>query len=440
MSSDAQLLSTGTVGFDRLLGGGIPTRQVLLLAGYPGSGKTIIASQIAFAQAARGAPVLLATAASEPHTKMLESLQGFSFFKRERIGREIFLLSAYPWLRKGAKEAREMLLSSVREHRARLLVLDGLRSLADVWRDEAATREFLAELGVGLATHDCTGVLTFECAPHRVLETPEAATVDGVVSLFFEREAMRRTRHLEVVKIRGRRPIPGEHAAALGPDGFLVTPRLEVDPLPEVPAPKEGKTPFGIPSLDSFLGGGLPSGGLTLLSGEGGSGKSLLAWAFARGAGAPALFASLEEGEAGLRARTARVGLEARSIEVWSPSRVGLDADAVARELVARCRASSAQRVVVDGVDLLLDSVRPERRGDFLLAFERALRAGVPEVLLTAPADAASLRQLARAADNVFALQRDQGARKLTVDKLRAGPMPRGGWAFDLGAHGAVTP
>ena len=70
------------------------------------------------------------------------------------------LLSLYPWLRKGLKETREMLLSSVRERRARLLVIDGLGSIRDVWRDDNQVREFLSEVGVGLATNDCTVACT----------------------------------------------------------------------------------------------------------------------------------------------------------------------------------------------------------------------------------------------------------------------------------------
>jgi RecA/RadA recombinase len=81
--SDVQLLSTGVAELDRILGGGIPARQILLVAGHPGSGKTILAGQIAFASAARGDPVVLATAASEPHSKLIESLHGFGFFRRE---------------------------------------------------------------------------------------------------------------------------------------------------------------------------------------------------------------------------------------------------------------------------------------------------------------------------------------------------------------------
>jgi circadian clock protein KaiC len=86
-----RILPTGIPSIDLLLGGGIPARQALLITGDPGTGKTILSSQIAFAQAARGEHVVVATLASEAQDKLLEELSGFSFFDQERLGREIFM-------------------------------------------------------------------------------------------------------------------------------------------------------------------------------------------------------------------------------------------------------------------------------------------------------------------------------------------------------------
>ena len=65
--------------------------------------------------------------------------------------------------RRAPREAREILIHTIRERKARLLVVDGLRSVRDLWQDEAKLREFFYELSVGLATVDCTAHL-----PHRV--------------------------------------------------------------------------------------------------------------------------------------------------------------------------------------------------------------------------------------------------------------------------------
>ncbi len=438
MTHSSSLLTTGIPALDRVMGGGIPPRQVHLVAGQPGSGKTILAGQVAFAQAARGAPVLLATAASEPHTKVLETLQRFSFFERERVGREIFLLSIYPWLRKGVRETREMILSSVREQRAQLLVIDGLRSLRDVWRDEAHIREFLSELGVGLATSDCTGVLTLEASPDRILETPEAATVDGVITLPFDRVGMRRERRLEVVKVRGHRHLRGEHAVRLGHDGYEIFVRCEAEAEAAVPQRASAGTapqaPFGDPVVDAWLGGGIPAAGVTLIHGAHGTGKSLLASLFAGAGGKDgALLASLGEPAESMVARASAMGLRTEGVRPFSPEVLELLPDQVAHGLLQR--SVEVGRVVLDGAEPLWDAVAPDRRHDFTRALLRRLSAGGRAVLVTAEGAKGLLSELS---DNILelAVVRPGEVWEVRPHKIRAAALPKGPLRFRIGPRG----
>ncbi len=419
MRHEAALLQTGLPALDDILGGGIPARHVLLIAGHPGSGKTILAGQMAFAQATRGAPVLLATAASEPHHRLLESMQGFSFFQRERIGRDIFLLSIYPWLRKGARETREMLLSSVRERKARVLVIDGLRSLRDVWRDEPSIREFLAELGIGLASNDCTGVFTLESSPDRIVETSEAATADSVMTLWWERSGVQRQRSLEVLKVRGRQHVGGEHSADLAQEGFRVFRRVESLPPTTARARPDERTPLGITGLDEALGGGVLQGSVTLVSGDEGTGKSTLAAAFARGA------------ERSILACVSGTAPIAFGANVWTPPPGERSADELAHALLDRKAAVGAQRIVIDDAELLVRSLRPElRAAGFWSALIGALRGDGAEVLLTVPRGAPwSARAVI---DNHLELRRvEEGGQAWTeawVIKTASAGVERAGW------------
>jgi len=119
---DKRIISTGVPSLDLLLGGGIPARQSMVVTGDPGSGKTILCSQIAFAHAARGQNVVLATIASESQDKLIEELRGFTFFDPERVGRELFLVSVYPALQKGPKEAKDLLLRTMKDRKAKLVL------------------------------------------------------------------------------------------------------------------------------------------------------------------------------------------------------------------------------------------------------------------------------------------------------------------------------
>lgn len=443
-------LTTGIPSLDRLMGGGIPARQVVLIAGQPGSGKTILAGQMAFAHATQGTPVLIATAASEPHTKILESLQAFTFFQRERVGRELFLLSVYPWLRKGPKETRELLLSSVRDRKARLLIVDGLRSLRDIWRDESVIREFLSEVGVGLASNDCTGVFTLEASPERILELPEAATVDGVLTLSSISSGMRRLRRIEVVKVRGRQHQAGAHSAHLGAGGFTVVPQLELsERVGAVPPLTTGRVPFGIGPLDDWLGGGVPSGGATLLVGSVGAGKSLLAASWARAglaAGERVLFVSLQEHGDALLARAKGVGIDLRSdaLDLWAPIPVALDADEVGTEIWNRATRFGARRVVIDGIEALEAAIDPPtRQADFFTALARGLRSEGRELLLTCDSIELQRLSLQRIVDNVLELRvAERGPEfrhELIAVKIRAGSAPLRPWSYAFTATGIAT-
>jgi circadian clock protein KaiC len=350
-------------GFDALLGGGIPDRQSLLITGQPGTGKTILASQVAFHHAARGVPVVLATTTSESQAKLLEDLAGLSFFSREKVGEELFFLSIYAWLKKGAKEARDILLNTVRERKARLLVVDGLRSVRDLWQDEAKLREFFYELSVGLAAVDCTAIFITEYPLAKLIEFPESTTVDGIISLSFEQGRSGRIRRAEVVKLRGMKHLPGQHVLRIDASGIRILPRAESVIVPDVDfVLPEGRADFGLPELDGLFDGGLPRHTAALIAGSTGVGKTLLGLHFAA-AGATrrerSLVFSFSEPVGSLVARARRVSLELQPL-ISSGALIlrydpcfEVEADEIAALLVGELERSGATRLVLEDVDAL---------------------------------------------------------------------------------------
>ena len=384
-SGRKQCFETGIQSFDRLLGGGIPRRQTLIVTGNPGCGKTILCSQVSFLAAARGLPVVLATVTSEPHDKLMEALAGFSFFQRELLGEKVFLVSAYASLKKGAKEARDVLLHTVRERGAKLLFIDGLRSIRDLWQDEAMLREFLYELGIGLAAMDCVGIFTTEYPLDKLMTLPEATTVDGIVSLAVNSQGVRRLRRIEVVKLRGRPHLQGEHLLQICPEGVEIIPRLETHvPSDKDFVPSRARASFGLPEFDRLMGGGLPLQSTTMLAGSMGIGKTLLAAHFAaEGArhGEKTLFVSFYEPPAALFARAQRIGLDVQAdlssgaLTMLHQPPTEAEADVLVDRILREVKRQGIKRLVIDGLtDLELSISEPERRRTFLGAFSTHLR------------------------------------------------------------------
>ena len=372
-----RIVSTGVPHLDLLLAGGIPARQCVVVTGDPGTGKTILCSQIAFAHAARGESVVLATVASESQDKLIDELQEFSFFDRERIGRELFVVSAYSALQRGPKEAKELLLSTMRSRKAKLLFLDGLRSVRDLWAHEGKLRDFLYELNVGIAHLDAIGLLTTEYPLSRLMEYPEATTVDGIVSLTTQRFGGRVVRRIQVVKLRGRGHLGSEHVMHINANGICIVPRLEDLTIDQGTfAPSVERAGFGLPELDVILQGGLPRLSATLLAGSTGVGKTLLGAQFiAAGArkNERGLLVTYSEPVQRLISRARGVSLELQPlvdagmalIEYRIPT--NLEADDLIAEILKRVRDHGIKRLVLDGIGELETSILEPARVKGLL-------------------------------------------------------------------------
>ena len=79
-------LNTGLDELDLILGGGVPSGSLVVLAGGPGTGKTILAQQISFAKATPERKGIYYTTMSEPHDKLVRHLEPFDFFDSGALG------------------------------------------------------------------------------------------------------------------------------------------------------------------------------------------------------------------------------------------------------------------------------------------------------------------------------------------------------------------
>ena len=70
---------TGVRNLDEVLSKGLPIGQLTVLAGAPGSGKTILSQQIIFKNATPEKPAVFFQTLSEPTAKTLRYLTQFDF-------------------------------------------------------------------------------------------------------------------------------------------------------------------------------------------------------------------------------------------------------------------------------------------------------------------------------------------------------------------------
>src|SRR3984893_120463 len=89
MDTSVGRLGTGIPDLDLILGGGLEPGSLVILAGAPGTGKTILAQQICFANATPEHKALYYTTLSEPHIKLVRHLEPFQFFKPALLGKSV---------------------------------------------------------------------------------------------------------------------------------------------------------------------------------------------------------------------------------------------------------------------------------------------------------------------------------------------------------------
>jgi circadian clock protein KaiC len=433
--------STAVPGFDKILGGGLFVGGVYLIAGRPGAGKTTLANQIAFNHVANGGRALYITLLAESHARMLLLMESMSFFRPDAVGDSLQYISAYQTLEKEKLAGLTRLLrGAVRDHRATLLVIDGLLTALDLAETEIELKKFIHELQILAELAGCTSLLLR--GAHESGETyPERTMADGLILLTTTRIGMRSIREIEVQKHRGSSHVMGSSFFEISSDGLSIHPRTEARiGLDSAPSEEASATlvTTGIASLDSVLHGGLPRGSTTTLLGSPGIGKTTLGLQFLdAGARAkePCLYVGFTESPARIVRKAASIGLDLAAhvktglLEIqWHPPQEPL-ADRLAEIVFDNIRRRNVRRVFIDGfAGFRAGLIYPERVQAFATSFNNELRAlgvtamfseemaGVFQADLVIPPGAATM------VDNILHLRyvelRSQIRRLIAVMKL----------------------
>ena len=375
---------TGVPNLDLVLGGGLLRGTIVMVIGPPGSGKTIIAQQIAFRAARRGEVALYFTGYSETHDKLLAHNRSLDYFAPEVIGSEIQMGSLPDLLAQGENDAKQAIIETVQKQHASLVVLDGFRSIRGFLPDEQAAAEFLYSVGARLALLGATLLVLVEGDATDRIRDPEQSVCDVILSLHRVVRGGGHRRSIEVLKVRGAAPLSGLHPITIDARGITVYPRLES----VVPADLGQWTParagFGIADIDGLIGGGLNVGTSTLAAGTPGLGKTLLGLHFlVEGArrGEPGLFAGFTESAAQIRAKAQHFGMNLEAaerdgtVELLMVPPHDLDSDLVAWLIRERVDARGVKRLVIDSATELQGGLTsPERASMFMASLGAYLR------------------------------------------------------------------
>lgn len=381
-------LATGVPGFDAVLGGGLPEYSFNLIAGGPGAGKTTLAQQIVFANATKERPAIYFTVLGEPTIKMLRYQREFGFFDLEKVGSAVqYINLSREALEHDLSEVLERMVREVERVKPGIVVVDSFRtftgrSAGPVPAGTMTIDNFVHRLSLHLTTWEVTSFLIGEYAEQEQ-RSPVFTVADGVFWLSQVADRNSVVRKLQVMKTRGRAPMPGLHTFRITDHGVQIFPRI-----PEQQRARRSsdqtRLATGVPGLDELMGGGIPAGDAVMIAGPAGSGKTTFATQFvAEGLrqGEAVVVAVFEEYPEEYLARAAARNqhlekmIEAGKLKVIYLRPLDLSVDEALAEILDAVQQTRASRVVIDSLSGFEIALAPAFREDFRESLYRLIGA-----------------------------------------------------------------
>ena len=391
----ADRVSSGSAAFDQILGGGFPRGSVSVIAGDPGTGKTILTLQMMFHLARQGGRSLYCTTLSEPTLKLMRFVQGFDFFDPVLFRDRIIIRDLGAALRaEGMAAAAAQVKENVEHEEPDLVAIDSAKVFHDFAPDHGPPRSVFYDLAVTVAAWEATTFLVGEYRSDEIGRLPEFGIADGIIQLRTMPAELTKVREIEVLKLRGSSYVSGQHFFDIDAGGVTIYPRVRAPDQTSTRPSAAGKAAStGVSGLDALLGGGLPRRSATVVEGSTGIGKTLLGLHFllagAR-AGEPGILLTLEETPEQLWEIGKGFGWDLAKLErqqrlfLHYSSPVELSTDRFLNDARQRVERVHARRVVLDSLTSVALGVASERRfRELIHAMTKHFRAAGVTVLMT---------------------------------------------------------
>jgi circadian clock protein KaiC len=368
-------LPTGVPGLDEIVGGGLPEYSFNIIAGEPGSGKTTLAHQFVFANATPERPALYFTVLGESSIKMLRYQQQYTFFDPAKLPGSIrFINLSQVVLENDLGAVLEQITKEVEKASPAVVVVDSFRTMVRKPQSDMDLQSFIQRLALFLASWQATTFLIGEYAEDELRDNPIFTVADGLIWLRQTAERNSIVRKLQIIKLRGQNSVPGLHTFRItnaGVQAFSRTFGL-IGHLKDPPSHR--RLSFGIPELDTMLGGGVREGDSVLIAGSSGTGKSVLATQFiAEGIRQrePGIVAVFEERPQAYAERATSLGLDLETpqndgkLEILYLRPLDLSVDETMHSILDAVQRIGAKRLVIDSLAGFEMALSPGFRADF---------------------------------------------------------------------------
>lgn len=279
-------LSTGILGLDKVLEGGLIPRRTYLVRGGPGAGKTTLGLQFLAAGAAHNETTLfICLGEAEAQVRSNADRQGFNIqginFLDLSPGSSFFTEVETYDIFSPAEVEREpttqLIVEQVRQVQPQRVFIDAMTQFRYLSSDVFQFRKQVLSFLRFLLEQGATVLFASESSEMNPDDDLQFMS-DGVIDLRYGGG----DRSLTVIKFRGSHFQSGAHTLRLLDNGVAVFPRLQ----PEHYERDFALEPIssGVTGLDTMLHGGIERGTVTVLTGPTGVGKTSLSVHFAKAA------------------------------------------------------------------------------------------------------------------------------------------------------------
>lgn len=283
-------IPSGIRGLDEITHGGLPKGRTVLVAGGPGSGKTLLAMEFLVRGIIDYDEPGVFMAFEETAQELSSNMASLGFRVDELVGKGKMLIDYIHLERSEIEETGEYDLEglfvrlgyAIDSIGAKRVVLDTLEMLFAGLPDEGILRAELRRLFRWLKACGVTAIMTAERG-HETLTRygMEEYVSDCVITLDHRIYNQISTRRLRVLKYRGSLHGTNEYPFLIDEDGISILPITSMSLEHTV---CNDRISTGIERLDNMLGGmGIYRGSSVLLSGTAGTGKTTFAAFFADG-------------------------------------------------------------------------------------------------------------------------------------------------------------
>ena len=350
-------ISTGVSGLDPLIEGGIPKGFTVLVAGNPGTGKTVLTSHFLYDGLTKNQNGIYVSFSEADYSFYNNTDRlGMNFREFQKQNKFSFLdFSAVTQV--GIQDALEEVLATIKETHTQRIVIDSFSAILQAFVNLNEARIALhVVLGKMLRSQGVTALVIGEVpiGTASIGSGFEEFVADGIIKL---EHGINNASPVvvKVIKMRTTMIDREPHIAVIKDHGMIVLPKQPIELHHNI---SFTRVTSGIEGLDERIGGGLLEGTISTIIGDSGVGKTTFALEFViHGVmnGEPGLYFSLEETYEELKRSPGVVkynldNLNGKGLVILSRLIENQSPDEIINELEQQIVKTRPKRIVIDSL------------------------------------------------------------------------------------------